>query len=121
MIIFPMRIAMKTFVGGLALALVSAAALVAPAHADDTGFASIHSLGRVGGRMCFLDHSHGGSSSGQRSRQAAQAVAVQSWYAYTAGEYGSDWAHIGKAVKRRMNCQQSSSGWSCDLDATPCK
>jgi hypothetical protein len=96
-------------------------ATASPVLADDTGFSSLHGKRRVGGKMCFVDHSHGGSSSGQRTRAAAVSAAVSSWYGYTAGEYGSDWANINKAINRRMACNQSSSGWGCDLDAIPCK
>jgi hypothetical protein len=108
---------MKSFLSGLAFALIALTTPMTPALADDTGFAGIHSMVRTGGRLCFVDHSH----SGQRSRQAAEAMAVRSWASFTATEYGSDWASIHKAIKRRMACSQSSNGWSCDLDATPCK
>lgn len=90
------------------------------AQADNTGFDSIHSQVRIAGKTCFADHSHSGSGTGP-NRKAAEAEAIKSWYGYTAGEYGSDWAHIGKAVKKSMNCSQNSASWACDVDATPCR
>ena len=105
----------KTMAFATVIALASA-----PAFADDTGFASIHTLTRVGGKTCFVDHSHSGSGSGA-SRKAAESQAISSWYGYTAGEYGSDWSNINKATKRSMNCSPNGGSWHCDLDATPCK
>ena len=98
-----------------AMAMSSSTAL-----ADSTGFDSIHATMRVGGKTCFIDHSHGGSGNGA-SRQVAEAQAIKSWYGYTAGEYGSDWANINKAIKKSMRCSQSGGSWSCDVDATPCR
>jgi hypothetical protein len=100
---------------GLALA-----ALIAPALADQTGIAEMHSLRREGGRTCMSDHFHSGTSSGQRSRAAATAAAIRSWADFTALEYGSDWARYGKAASRSMRCRSSADGWGCDLEARPC-
>jgi len=93
---------------GLALA-----ALIAPAFADQTGIAEMHSLRREGGRTCMSDHFHSGTSSGQRSRAAATAAAIRSWADFTALEYGSDWARYGKAASRSMRCRSSADGWGC--------
>ena len=90
------------------------------AYADSTGFDSIHSTIRVGGKVCFADHSHGGSGAGP-NRKVAEMKAVQSWYGYTAGEYGSDWANLGKAIRKSMNCSQGGGSWNCDVEATPCR
>ena len=108
----------------ITLAVLSGAIVLAASstmtRADDTGFASIHTMRRVGSKTCFADHPHGGSGSGA-SRKLAEMQAIKSWYGYTAGEYGSDWASLGKAVGRSMNCTGSGASWSCDLTATPCK
>ena len=109
----------NTCVVGLA-AVALAGLLAVPAAADSTGFDSIHSKVRVGGRTCFDGHSHGGTGAGP-SRKVAEMQAIQSWYGYTAGEYGSDWANINKAMGKSMRCSQSGAGWSCDLEATPCR
>jgi hypothetical protein len=93
-----------------------------PAHADDTGVAqSLHTVARVGGRQCLIDHAHAGSSAGLPSERAAKAEAIKSWAGFTAWEYGTDWANFRKAIKVSMRCSQSSSGWGCELSANPCK
>ena len=105
-----------------ALMCVCTALIFTPANvrADDTGFASIHALVRAGGRTCFADHSHSGSGAGA-NRQMAEMQAIRSWYSFTAGEYGSDWANINKAIRKSMRCTGPAGGWSCDVEATPCK
>lgn len=102
------------------IATVALVAATPAAFADNTGFDSIHSTVRVGGKICFADHSHGGSGSGA-TRKIAEMAAIKSWYGYTAGEYGSDWANIHKAVKASMKCSGGGSNWNCDVDATPCR
>ena len=106
--------------GAGSAAVAAALVLSGPASADNTGFDSIHGKVRVGNRVCFDGHSHGGTGAGA-SRKLAEMQAVSSWYGYTAGEYGSDWANINKAIGKSMRCGQSSAGWSCDVEATPCR
>lgn len=97
-------------------------ALVQPAHADDTGVAqSLHATIKVGRKLCLIDHSHHGNSSGHKTERAAKAAAIDSWAGFTAWEYGTDWANIRKAIRVSMRCSQTTSGWGCDLDANPCK
>ena len=103
------------FLSGVALAL-----MFAPALADQTGLAAMHDLRKEGGRTCMADHFHSGSSSGKRTRAAAEAEAIRSWADFTALEYGSDWARYGKAGSRSMRCKHSADGWGCDLEARPC-
>jgi hypothetical protein len=114
------RIAIMRATISIAILAAALALAASPAAADSTGFDSIHAKVRVGGRLCFADHSHNGSGSGA-SRKIAELQAVRSWYGYTAGEYGSDWANINKAWRRSMRCAPSGSGWTCDVDATPCR
>lgn len=102
--------------------LIAVIAFAVPAMADDTGVAqALHAMGRVGNKLCLLDHSHAGTSSGHPTEKAARAAAVKSWAEFTAWEYGTDWANIRKANRARIRCSQSSGGWGCDLDAYPCK
>ncbi len=101
----------------LAAAVASAGSA---AKADNTGLDSIHTQVKAGKKICFADHSHNGSGSGP-TRVAAEKQAIDSWFQYTAAEYGTDWAHIAKAVKKTMTCNQVSAGWNCDVAATPCK
>lgn len=101
-------------------ATLAAVAATSPALADSTGFDAIHSQMRVGKKTCFVSHSHSGSGSGA-TRKAAEMQAISSWYGYTAGEYGSDWANINKAIKRSMSCSGGAGNFSCNLEATPCR
>jgi hypothetical protein len=102
------------------IACVGLIAVSASASADSTGFDSIHSQMRVGKKTCFVSHSHSGSGSGA-TRKIAEMQAISSWYGYTAGEYGSDWANINKAVKRTMSCSGGGSSYTCNVEATPCR
>ncbi|HEX2839996.1 hypothetical protein [Hyphomicrobium sp.] len=104
----------------LGAAAVILAAGVAPAMADQTGFASMHNQARVGGKMCMTDHYHYGSGSGS-TKAAAQRDAVASWQSFTDFEYGSDWARFSKAVGKRISCSKSTSGVDCQVEARPCR
>ena len=88
---------------GLALAVMAG-----PVLADQTGLAEMHALRREGGRTCMSDHFHSGSSSGQRSRAAAETAAIRSWADFTALEYGSDWARYGRAASGSMGCKDGA-------------
>jgi hypothetical protein len=103
--------------------LVAAGAVlagVAPASADDTGFASMHDLRREGGRTCFTDHFHYGSGSGP-TKAAAQKAAIGSWSSFTDFEYGSDWARFSRAASKSIKCGGGSGGVDCQIEARPCK
>lgn len=112
---------MKFTTALLGLATLAVLLPISTSRADDTGFASMHSQIRVGNKRCFSDHSHGGSSSGHKTRAAAVQAAVSSWYVYTVNEYGTDWSNINKAHRRSLSCQPRSDGWGCELNAYPCK
>lgn len=73
-----------------------------------------------GGRVCYSEHAHYGSGSGN-SRQAAERSAIGSWAGFTDFEYGSAWANFSKAAGKRMSCSQSGGSWSCSLEARPCR
>ncbi len=109
----------KILTTAFACAAMTAAGQVA--LADDNGVGqSIHSTIRVGKKMCFDGHSHSGSGMGA-SQKVAEMTAINNWAGFTAWEYGTDWANIGKAIKKSMKCGRSGSGYNCDLEATPCK
>lgn len=95
-------------------------AAVAPAAADDTGFAYMHDLRKEGGRTCFTDHYHYGSGSGP-NKAAAQKAAIGSWASFTDFEYGSDWARFSRAASKRMTCSDGAGNVDCQLEARPCK
>ncbi|MGE0023097.1 MAG: hypothetical protein AB7S70_05625 [Hyphomicrobium sp.] len=99
---------------------VAACAWIGPAWADQTGFADMHTQARVGGKMCMIDHWHYGNGEG-RTKAAAQRDAIGSWQSFTDFEYGSDWARFNKAVAKKISCSQSGSGFSCQVEARPCR
>lgn len=91
-------------------------------QAQETGLAdTLHAQRVEGGRVCLSDHFHYGSSSNQPTRKQAEAEAISSWASFTDFEYGRSWADFRIAASRGMNCQQTGSGWSCNLEARPCK
>jgi hypothetical protein len=85
------------------------------------GLAASHDMRREGGRLCFSDHFHYGSSAGLPSQQAAQVAAAKSWSSFVDFEYGSTWANYGKASSKEMKCSQGGGSWGCDLGARPCR
>lgn len=107
----------------LVLGALAAAVPAFPAFAaSETGLAtSLHAVRRERGRLCLVDHWHYGSSSGLSSKAAAQKAAIRSWQDFTDLEYGSAWARFSRAASRKMGCSRSSAGWSCDIEARPCK
>lgn len=89
--------------------------------ADSTGLAGMHAWRRERGRTCMSDHWHYGSSGQQASRRTAQRAAIRSWQDFTDLEYGSDWARYSRAAGRKMSCSRSGGGWSCNVEARPCR
>ena len=79
-----------------------------------------HASRLEGGRVCYSEHAHHGSGTGN-TRQAAERSAIGSWAGFTDFEYGSAWANFSKAAGKRMSCSQSGSGWDCSLEARPCR
>ncbi len=106
---------------GLVAVATAAAICATSSWADQTGLASIHALRHEGGRLCMADHFHYGSGGPSASQGSAQREALRSWADFTALEYGSDWAHFGRAGSQRVKCKRSSSGWYCDVEARPCR
>jgi hypothetical protein len=102
------------------LAAILATSALGAAMADETGFASMHSQARVGGKTCMTDHYHYGSGTG-RTKAAAERAAIGSWASFTDFEYGSDWARFGKAAGKRISCTKSPSGYDCQVEARPCR
>lgn len=102
-------------------ALIAVAQSLPAVAATDSGLAGIHVLRREGGRLCMADHWHYGSSSTQGSRAAAQKDAIRSWQDFTDLEYGSVWARFSRAASRKVGCSRAGNGWTCDVEARPCK
>lgn len=92
------------------------------ATAQETGLAeSLHEMRSEGGRTCMAAHFHYGSSRNLPSRKAAEAEAIANWASFTDFEYGRSWADFRIAASRGMKCSQTGGGWSCDVEARPCK
>jgi len=107
----------------LVLAAVAATSVAVPvSYAQETGLAtSLHSSRREGGRLCLTDHWHYGSSGSHSSKAAAQRAAIASWQDFTNFEYGRSWARFSRAASRKVSCSPSGGGWSCDVEARPCR
>lgn len=100
------------------LAVFAAASV--PAFADDTGVATMHDLHKEGGLTCMVSHIHAGTGEG-KTKPAAMAAALKEWYAYTAGEYGSDWASWRKSAGKKITYAKAETGWSSTVQSRPCK
>ena len=90
------------------------------ARADDSGFASSHTLRKERGFNCMADHFHTGSGEG-KSKIGARAAAIKSWAEFVVVEYGSDWARYGRAGSAAVHYTKSADGWSANIDARPCR
>ena len=104
-----------------ALACVYMAGGSAVALANDTGFAAgSHTLRREGGRLCQVDHFHGGSGSAG-TKSVALNYALKIYYDTTAGEYGTDWGSWGKAASKSIKYDKTTDGWTASVQGRPCK
>jgi hypothetical protein len=108
----------KSMAGACALALALLGG--APGYAQETGVAEIHPWVKIGRRTCMLDHFHDGSGSGANRAQAERA-AIRSWTEFTVWEYGTPWGNYGVAVSKKMDCSGGRRGWSCAVEARPCR
>jgi len=108
---------------GLAASL-SSLLVATPSYANDTGIASVlHSLRAERGKICMVGHYHiGDSPHAFASRKAAYRAAIHHWIAFTAAEYGTDWASYGRAANRSADCEKASrTSWTCKVKARPCR
>lgn len=109
-----------------AIAFAAVAAVVTfsfgtSAQANETGVAqALHSLQKVGGRTCLVDHFHDGAGSGSSKAEAMKA-AIASWSDFTAWEYGTSWGRYAVARNKSANCSRTSMGWNCNITAIPCR
>jgi hypothetical protein len=92
----------------------------APRWPRETGVAKIHTWTKVDRKTCMLDHFHYGSGNGPTRAQAARA-AIRSWAEFTAWEYGDPWGRYFMAASKKVTCALGSSGWSCSVEARPCR
>ena len=89
-----------TIKGYIRAAVVAAGVftIAAPAMAQEV--ADMHEQRRERGVICFTDHYHYGSSSGQPTKRAAQIAAIQSWAGFVDFEYGGSWTSWAKSEAR---------------------
>jgi hypothetical protein len=92
----------------------------APRWMRETGIAKAHTWAKVGRMTCMLDHFHYGSGNGH-TRARAERAAIRSWAEFTAWEYGDLWGRYSIAVSKKMTCSPGSGGWSCAVEARPCR
>ena len=92
----------------------------ATARADETGLASSHTLRKEGGRTCFADHVHSGMGDGA-TKDAARALAARNWADFVDLEYGSTWAHFGRAAGMKVRYTKAEKGWTAWIEARPCR
>jgi hypothetical protein len=90
------------------------------ASADDTGLENMHDIVKSGGHSCFASHTHMGQGDGA-TKPAAMAAAIKAWWEYTAGEYGSDWAHWGRSAAKKVTYTKADKGWTATVESRPCK
>lgn len=110
---------------------VAAAAALAPLYAkadimrQDHGVAGIHKLHIERGRLCMADHPHFGQTGVWPTLRIAKAKAADSWAGFTRLEYGDAWAEFRVAASKKFDCAKVPSargpGWTCDVEARPCK
>jgi hypothetical protein len=111
----------KGIAAACGLALLAVAAVEASAQGSaETGMASIHTWVKVGRKTCMLDHYHDGNGSGA-TRKEAERSAIVSWAEFTGWEYGSPWGKFANAASKRMDCSPGGGGWTCHVQARPCR
>ena len=89
--------------------------------ADETMFASMHTLQKEGRKLCMVGHFHYGSSTGLRTERIAIRAAIKSWEDFTSWEYGSDWGRFRRAANRGKKCERVAGKWSCSVEGRPCR
>ena len=105
---------------GIAAATMIGSTMIGAGAASAQGLEFLHTQRTEGGRVCFNDHFHSGSSSEHATRAAAEKEAIAGWSSFTALEYGNRWGSWRIAGSKSMNCSQTS-GWGCQIEARPCR
>ena len=111
---------MKKSMAGVCAVSLLAALGGGTAWSQGTGMADIHTWVKVGRKTCMLDHYHDGSGNGPARTQAERA-AIRAWAEFTAWEYGNSWGNFGNAASKSVNCTRGAGGWSCAVQARPCR
>ena len=103
--------------GGIALIF-----LIGPlaTSAQAVGLDGLHAQARVGSKVCMTEHEHYGEGT-MPTKRAAQHLAIRSWSAFTAFEYGREWGSYRLAAGKTMDCSKSGDLWLCKTRARPCR
>lgn len=91
------------------------------AKADSTGLEALHTLTRVGSRLCMNGHFHYGSGHSNSTKAAALADAKRKWASFVIAEYGTDWGRFSRAAAKGGHCTGTRGNWQCNVSASPCK
>jgi len=112
---------MRNFIAATALSTsVMIAAFATPALANS--LVDLHTLGKVNGKTCMIEHWHSGRSGAWRSRSKARSVAIRSWKNLVRLEYGHAWANYAISIHKREKCVGASDGQtSCTVMSRPCR
>lgn len=112
---------MSGLAAGFAAGLLAYTAEVSAAPTE-TGLHKLHAAARVGGKVCFVEHSHEGDGFALATRRGAEASAARKWSTFTADEYGTAWGSYVAAIAKSMTCRQGADKyWSCTARARPCR
>lgn len=118
---------MRTLFAATILAGSLAVLYTAPAQArglsrDTTGLENIHTLKRVGRKLCMIDHYHYGTGDSKKSKALALKSAKRGWADFVSMEYGSAWARFSLAGSKGAKCtKQGRRGYHCSIEARPCR
>jgi len=87
-----------------------------------TGLLTVSPMTANAGQKCRPDgHLHYGASDSMPTRMAARRSAIEAWGSFVALEYGRSWANFRNARLKVMSCQTDEAGWSCNVEANPCR
>lgn len=112
---------LRSILATCCLLSVSVLPATAQSQIQEEGMTFLHAKVRVGNKLCMADHFHSGSSSGQPNQRAALSAAIAEWSGFTSWEYSARWGSFRLAESKRVNCGPSGNGWSCNIEARPCR
>lgn len=86
-----------------------------------TGLATMHTMKRVGNKLCMADHFHYGDGTSGKSKAQAIKAAKRSWADFVYAEYGSAWARFALAGSKGAKCSLRHGEHRCSIEARPCR
>lgn len=101
-------------------ALFATLGATAPATAQETGLAAIHTWVSVGRKTCMESHYHDGNGTGKTQKEAEKA-AIRSWESFTIWEYGPLWGRYSASESKTMTCDKTAAAaFSCHVTSRAC-